>query len=256
MAESEAPKRRLAVLIDGDNISHAVMQPVLVEAANHGEVFIKRVYGDWGQSEMQGWREVNKTQAFSQRQQARINGKKTTDIALAIDAMEILFTEEMDGFVLVSSDSDYTALAIKLREKGRFVLGIGKQSTDPMLQSACSLFRHLENLTTTEPERAKKPSAKKASAAPPPAPVAAPGEMTLEAMLLAAYEASASRSEDEWVFLGAIGDQLNVLFPGFDPRTYKKRQLWQLVQESGLFDHRRKGDAETGPIYVKLKGKK
>lgn len=259
MNEEIRERPRLAVLIDGDNVSYTVIQQVLAEAAKYGLVVIKRVYGDWSQQNMEGWRKVNEMYAFSAQHQFRIAGKNSTDVALIIDAMDLLYTENLQGFVLVSSDRDYTRLALRLVEKGKFVLGIGRKDTRKALQNACTKFAHIENIAPQA--QAQAPQAAKPSA---PMPVAKAGsravdeetreqpERPLPTLLTEAWEAAAGGSEDGWVTLSAVGDQLSVLSPGFDPRSYGKRQLSKLVEESGLFEVRRRGDSDTAPIYVKL----
>jgi hypothetical protein len=258
MNEEIRERPRLAVLIDGDNVSYTVIQQVLAEAAKYGLVVIKRVYGDWSQQNMEGWRKVNEMYAFSAQHQFRIAGKNSTDVALIIDAMDLLYTENLQGFVLVSSDRDYTRLALRLVEKGKFVLGIGRRDTRKALQNACTKFAHIENIAPQAQQlsQAGKPSAPnhatKTVARAPDEETREQPERPLPTLLTEAWEAAAGGSEDGWVTLSAVGDQLSVLSPGFDPRSYGKRQLSKLVEESGLFEVRRKGDSDTAPIYVKL----
>src|SRR5512138_744539 len=141
------PRHKLAMLIDGDNAQAGLLSQMLVEAARYGQVTVRRIYGDWTTSNMNSWKETLNFHAFQPIQQFRYTvGKNATDSAMIIDAMDILHSGVVDGFCLVSSDSDYTRLATRIRESGVFVMGIGEKKTPKPFVNACDLFVYTENL--------------------------------------------------------------------------------------------------------------
>ena len=147
VASANDTNRRLAMLIDGDNASAAIIGEMLAETSKYGLVTIRRIYGDWTESNMKSWKETLQSHALQPIQQFRNTvGKNATDSAMIIDAMDILYTSGVDGFCLVSSDSDYTRLAIRIREKNLFVMGIGRLLTPRSFVNACDLFVYTENL--------------------------------------------------------------------------------------------------------------
>lgn len=219
---AQVPNRRIAVLIDGDITQASLIENILAETAKYGLVPMKRIYGDWTEPNMKGWKETLHHHAIQPIQQFRYTtGKNATDSALIIDAMDILYEGVVTGFCLVTSDSDYTRLATRIREKGLFVMGIGRRSTPRAFINACEVFVYTENLTS-ETERAKTArAAKRASdssqtASEPPALLKQAVEMALQ--------------DSERAYLGTVGNILRQLDPSFDPRTYGYRQLSQLVK--------------------------
>ena len=138
----------IALLVDGDNAQPSLIEPILTEVSKHGSITTRRIYGDWTIPQMSGWKQVLQTYAIQPIQQFRYTvGKNATDSALIIDAMDLLHVGAVDGFCIVSSDSDYTRLATRIREEGLFVMGIGSRQTPSSLVNACEIFVYTENLT-------------------------------------------------------------------------------------------------------------
>jgi uncharacterized LabA/DUF88 family protein len=234
MAEETRP-RRFAVLIDADNTSPKHASALMEEVAKYGVPTVKRAYGDWTTSHLSGWRPKLAEHAIQQilqkfaidpyQQFAYTSGKNASDIALVIDAMDLLHSRRFDGFCLVSSDSDFTRLASRLREEGADVYGFGAQKTPESFRQACRRFIYTENLLpeaaeTTPGEGAAPNSLQPASAAIP-----------FLAKAIAQME-----TEDGWVSLGAVGQRLANIASDFDPRTYGFRKLSDLIRKTGAFD--------------------
>ena len=157
-------RNKIAMLIDGDNAQSSLLPQMLVEAGRHGQVTVRRIYGDWTTANMNSWKETLNYHAFQPIQQFRYTiGKNATDSAMIIDAMDILHTKVVDGFCLVSSDSDYTRLATRIRETGIFVMGIGEKKTPKPFVNACDVFVYTENLVV--PKKAAQPSRQQKSGA-------------------------------------------------------------------------------------------
>jgi len=158
----EKTESKIALLIDGDNAQPKLIGKILTEASKYGSVTIRRIFGDWTTANMKGWKETLNNNAIQPIQQFRYTiGKNATDSAMIIDAMDILHSDQVDGFCLVSSDSDYTRLATRIREMGYFVLGIGKQTTPKAFINACNVFIYTEILAPKEkPLTVKKPTRK------------------------------------------------------------------------------------------------
>ncbi len=253
-----AENRYIAMLIDGDNAQPSLIGEMLAEASKYGLVNIRRIYGDWTTANMGGWKDTLHTYAIQPIQQFRYTiGKNATDSAMIIDAMDILYTARVDGFCLVSSDSDYTRLATRIREKSLFVMGIGKKQTTPSaFVKACDVFVYAENLLKPPaPSRAKAnakideqtpdAAAPKQKSKPEPAPEFLP--LFRRAFDLAVLD-------DGWAHLGMLGQHLRQLDPGFDPRTYGYRQLSLLVKgHPELFEVKGVGEQGASHIFVRLK---
>lgn len=240
-------QRRLAVLIDADNAQASVIEGLLAEVAKYGLASVKRIYGDFTTQQQAQWKKVLLKHSISPVQQfAYTSGKNATDSALIIDAMDLMYTGRFDGMCLVSSDSDFTRLAQRLREEGLTVYGFGEHKTpDPFVQ-ACDKFIYTEVLraeapepapTTTTPKPARKQAAKKAAkkapvqetvavAAPSPGK-AAPQPLPLALLRQAIEEAS---DDEGWAHLGAMGAYLNKIKPNFDPRLYGQKKLSDLLR--------------------------
>jgi len=243
--DSQTSNRRIAMLIDGDNAQPSLIEKMLAEAGRYGVVSIRRIYGDWTTSQMKGWKDTLNTHAIQPIQQFRYTvGKNATDSALIIDAMDILYGAKAHGFCLVSSDSDYTRLATRIREKGLFVMGIGKKMTPRAFVNACDVFVYTENLLP-KPKRTKSGRAK-SSLDKKPEPDPRP-------LLRKAFEMAVQ--EDGWASLGPLGQYLRQLDPGFDSRTYGYKQLSQLIRAyPSLFKIRSvKQTHGNSIIYVRLK---
>ena len=248
--ESEDEQPRLAVLIDADNAQPAVIEGLLAEVAKYGVASVKRIYGDFTSTRMTQWKQALLKHSINPVQQfAYTSGKNATDSSLIIDAMDLLYTQRFDGFCLVSSDSDFTRLAQRLREEGLLVYGFGEKKTPDAFVQACDKFVYTEVLRTEAASRtAAKPAAaapaKKAAKSAPqkPAAVVAPvapsaqaeakdkaGEPLPIALIRQAIEEASD--ENGWAFLGSVGSYLNKIRPDFDPRLYGHRKL------SDLFKH-------------------
>jgi len=245
---NENKTKRIALLIDGDNAQATLIAKILAEAGKHGALTIRRIYGDWTTSNMQGWKETLNKAAIQPIQQFRYTvGKNATDSAMIIDAMDILHGRLVDGFCLVSSDSDYTRLATRIRETGIFVMGIGKQLTPKAFVNACNVFVYTEILEPKETPLSKgKKTTRKAS----------PKEEKSKKfdplpLLRGAYDMAIQ--EDDWANLATMGFYLHQLDPGFDPRTYGFKQLSQLIKSFPIFETRFLEQSGTTHVYVKLK---
>ncbi|OHX21605.1 NYN domain-containing protein [Chromobacterium sphagni] len=227
--------RKLAVLIDADNAQSALIAELLAEVAKYGTAVVKRAYGDWTTTQLKGWKEVLHQYAISPIQQfAYTKGKNSTDSALIIDAMDLLYTGNFDGFCLVSSDSDFTRLATRLREAGLMVIGLGEQSKTPRpFIAACDKFVFTEILRPAQPAKAKPeaPSDRpKARASRSRAKVLPQRERhPLQDMFTSAIEAVSRDSG--WAELSAVGSYLAKNDPSFDPRNWGHSRLSQMVKK-------------------------
>jgi hypothetical protein len=225
-ADSSA-ELRLAFLVDGDNASADIIAEMLAEAAKYGDVAIRRVYGDWTKPAMRPWKEVLHEHALiPEIQVANTSGKNATDSALIIDAMDILHVGKVDGFCIVSSDSDFTRLAMRIREEGLYVMGIGQKRTPESFVKACNRFTFAENLRPPAPEpapaRSSREAPKTSTSKPKPAPQAA------VPLIHQAYDAQVD--EKGCVFMGVLGNGLLKLDPSFDSRTYGYPRLSELIR--------------------------
>src|SRR5215217_1105034 len=221
----EPRSARLAVLIDADNASPRIADGLFEEIAKIGEASARRIYGDFSGPRLKPWADILSQHAIIPQQQfAYTAGKNASDIALVIDAMDLLHSGRFDGFCLVSSDSDFTRLASRLREEGADVYGFGAQKTPESFRQACRRFIYTENLV---PESATMPEQDGSRRALQPPSAAVP-------LLTRAIEQM--ETEDGWVGLGAVGQRLAAVASDFDPRTYGYRKLSDLVRNSGAFD--------------------
>jgi hypothetical protein len=254
------PRHKIAMLIDGDNAQAGLLAQMLVEAARYGQVTVRRIYGDWTTSSMNSWKDTLNFHAFQPIQQFRYTvGKNATDSAMIIDAMDIMHSGVVEGFCLVSSDSDYTRLATRIRETGTFVMGIGEKKTPKPFVNACDLFVYTENLVTTEKKK-PRPTAKKKvedkQAKPDKVEVEKAEAEKAEAdpmpILEQAFEMAVR--EDGWARLDVMGTNLYQLDPSFDPRTYGQKQLSRLVRSlKDAFEMRSQEIDGSMLLYVKMK---
>jgi hypothetical protein len=243
-------RSKIALLIDGDNAQPSLIGHILSEAAKHGSVTVRRIYGDWTTSNMSGWKNTLNNYAIQPIQQFRYTiGKNATDSAMIIDAMDILHSRLAEGFCLVSSDSDYTRLATRIREMGVFVMGIGKQKTPKAFVNACNLFIYTENLVPREtPGHARRENQRGEHRD------RKPKELDPVPLLRGAYEMA--EQEDGWANLGTIGFYLRQVDPGFDPRSYGFKQLSQLIKsQTELFEMRTLEESGQNSIYIRIKEK-
>ena len=213
-------RSKIAMLIDGDNAQAGLLSQMLVEAGRHGQITLRRIYGDWTTNGMNSWKETLNFHAFQPIQQFRYTvGKNATDSAMIIDAMDILHSGVVDGFCLVSSDSDYTRLATRIRETGIFVMGIGEKKTPKPFVNACDLFVYTENLVTLKKSpntNSQQKGGARKKGEPDPLP-----------LLTQAFEMAVQ--QDGWASLASMGNALYQLDPAFDPRTYGHKQLSKMI---------------------------
>ena len=239
----------IALLIDGDNAQPKRLPAILDEVSRTGTITIRRIYGDWTTTGMSGWKDLLNANAIQPVQQfAYTKGKNSTDSAMIIDAMDILHGDLVDAFCMVSSDSDYTRLATRLREAGIHVMGVGEKKTPEAFVKACERFIYVENLEGAEdtaPEREKRSKSKRSVSEPLSA------NKALMRLFRKAY--NNARGEDDEVALSLIGQSLRRLDPGFDPRTYGYSSLSSLV--SALGDKLQIRREEKGNmVMVRLRG--
>jgi uncharacterized LabA/DUF88 family protein len=229
--EPQKEQLRLAVLIDADNAQPSVVQALLAEVAKYGVASVKRSYGDWTTNRLNGWKAVLNEHAIQPVQQfCYTSGKNSTDSALIIDAMDLLYTGRLEGFCIVSSDSDFTRLATRLRESGMMVYGFGEQKTPRAFVSACDRFIYTEILMR-QADHNGSPSA-------PPSKKKTAKELQddgkLVNLLTTAVESSAD--EDGWSAINRIGSHIANHAPDFDPRNYGYSKLGLLILATELFE--------------------
>ncbi len=218
--EEQNVQQKFAVLIDGDNAQASLLPQILTEVSKSGLITIKRIYGDWTTSTMNQWKDTLHENAIQPVQQFRnTTGKNATDSAMIIDAMDLLHTNDLQGFCIVSSDSDYTRLATRIRENGLYVIGVGEKKTPDAFVNACNQFIYAENLIKERIPR-KKARKKKSEDTENPDPLP---------LLIQGFEMAAK--EDEWTYLSTIGNSLRQLDPAFDPRTYGHQKLQSLLKQ-------------------------
>lgn len=235
---SEPRSPRLAVLIDADNASAKIADGLFEEIAKIGEASVRRIYGDFSNARSKGWADIlSKHAIIPQQQFAYTTGKNASDITLVIEAMDLLHSGRFDGFCLVSSDSDFTRLAARIREQGVDVYGFGEQKTPESFRQACRKFVYTENLrggTANNQDAATRAR----SLQPPEA-----------ATHIIKNVISQMASEDGWVSLGEVGRQLGNLASDFDQRTYGCRTLSDLVRKTNAFDM----DSKSGSMRIRIK---
>lgn len=243
--EHDDGQARLAVLIDADNAPPAVVDGLLSEIARFGIASVKRIYGDWTSTRQSQWKRALLKHSISPVQQfAYTTGKNATDSALIIDAMDLMYTRRFDGFCLVSSDSDFTRLAQRLREEGLLVLGFGERKTPEPFVVACDKFIYTELLVAHEPPEpvpAKTQPAKTKASTGTDKP-----ELPLGLILQAIDDAA---DDDGWTDLGPVGSYLTNVRPDFDPRLYGHRKLSALLKASPKhFEVRERPAADGGKV--------
>jgi uncharacterized LabA/DUF88 family protein len=257
MARTERTERqlKLGVLIDADNTPAAIIEGLLGEIAKFGSASVKRIYGDWTNPHLKGWREVLLEHAIQPMQQFGYTvGKSATDTAMIIDAMDLLYTEKLDGFCIVSSDSDFTRLASRLREAGMLVLGFGEKKTPKAFVGACDRFIYTEILR----KEAAGPTRERASRGGGGAPKRmSAAELKRDSRLVTLLRDGVEDSADDsgWADLGLVGRNVANRSPEFDPRNYGYPKLGELIRATGLFeiDERTAKDSPTKFVYVRDK---
>ncbi|MDY0132043.1 MAG: NYN domain-containing protein [Desulforegulaceae bacterium] len=241
------PQNMLAVLIDADNAQPSVTEALLAEIAKFGTASVKRIYGDWTRPELTSWKAILLDQSIQPIQQfAYTRGKNSTDSAMIIDAMDLLYTKRFDGFCIVSSDSDFTRLASRIREEGLSVYGFGEQKTPKSFVSACDRFIFTEVLRTEED---LEPVVKKMNT----------NELKSNTRLLNLLRTviETASDDDGWANLGLVGSYIAKQSPEFDPRNYGYKKLGELVKAVKLFeiDERFAENKQSKVVYIRDKRK-
>lgn len=241
----EVKPKKLAVLIDADNSSVNSIESVLEEIAKYGIASVKRVYGDWSSDSLKNWREVLLPHAITPVQQfAYTKGKDATDMILIIDAMDLLYSGALDGFCIVSSDSDFTPLASRIRESGLIVYGFGRKKTPEAFRKACDKFIYVENLEIEEKDDIKQDNLlqKEINKEPVKTGKLENKQQVDPATLNLIYKAVKDNSDDGgWAYLGAVGTYISTVKPDFDTRNYGHAKLSGLIQALDLFETKLQG---------------
>jgi uncharacterized protein (TIGR00288 family) len=240
--------KKLAVLIDGDNIPSAYVKEMMEEIPKYGNPTIKRIYGDWTNPGLNKWKPVLQENAITPIQQyAYTKGKNATDSAMIIDAMDVLYTKNVDGFCIVSSDSDFTRLATRLREAGKQVYGIGEKKTPEPFVVACDKFIYIEILKNQSKGNEEDKTKEKETV----------DKVSNKTIKLISTTINDLSDDDGWAFLGDVGNLLQKKQPNFDPRNYGFPKLTPLIKSISNFeiDHREtsKGNRNIKLIYVRNK---
>lgn len=232
MAQVPDNNSSLAVLIDADNASATIIEELLAEVARLGIASVKRIYGDWTKPNLSGWKEALLKHSIQPVQQfAYTNGKNATDSAMIIDAMDLLYTGRFSGFCIVSSDSDFTRLASRIRESGLRVYGFGEKKTPEPFRTACDRFIYTEVLKSIEADSPASISAKQNQKE-------LRSDTTLISLIRSAIRASAN--DDDWAPLSAVGDYISKTANDFDARNYGYNKLSELIDAIGLFSTERR----------------
>ncbi len=247
---------RFAVLIDADNVPYANVKEMLEEVAKYGTPTTKRIYADWTKPTVSGWKTSLLENAITPVQQySYTTGKNATDSAMIIDAMDILYSGRVDGFCIVSSDSDFTRLAIRLREAGMKVIGIGEKKTPTAFISACDKFIYNEILKSKKVDVRSVLNAKGNKKPVPVAPTQSLNKIDIGLINLIDDSITDLADESGWTFLGELGTLLLKKKPDFDPRNYGFNKLFQLIKSIDRFqvDERDTGKGNIKLVYVKVK---
>lgn len=231
----------VAVLIDGDNTSARYADAIFEEIVKLGEANVRRIHGDFSGTRLKSWNKAIQSLAILQQQQrSNSTGKNTSDIALVIDAMDLMHKGALDGFCLISSDSDFTRLAQRLREEGMEVYGFGERKAVEASRNACSRFIYVENLVEV--------SVEKSAAGDEPADSATKKERPSSAVKFIA-KAVEDSDDDDWTNLSGVGSRIQGAKPDFDPRSFGCPNLSTLVEKSGGFEIRK----DQGAVYIRRK---
>ncbi len=221
--DEQFEQQKFAVLIDGDNAQASLLSQILTEVSKVGQITIKRIYGDWTTTNMNSWKDSLHKYAIQPMQQFRYTtGKNATDSALIIDAMDLLHNNDLQGFCIVSSDSDYTRLATRIREEGLLIIGVGEKKTPEAFVNACNQFIYCENLAV--PQEPKKKVRRKRRRKEEEQETSDPLPLLIQGFEMAV-------KEDEWTFLAKMGNSLRQLDPAFDSRTYGHQKLQSLLKD-------------------------
>ena len=234
--------RKIAVLIDADNISSKYISSILDEVSKTGTPTYKRIYGDWTKPNLGSWKDVLLEHSITPIQQySYTTGKNATDSAMIIDAMDILYSGNVEGFCLISSDSDFTKLAARLRESGMYVIGMGMKNTPAAFRSACETFRYLEVLLHEPTAKKQKPNASSGQTIDPIG-------TDLNEIIRAIKAIVEEDPSDDGVHLSRVGSLLNKKCPDFDSRNYGYNKLKQLIISTNQFEAKRANG--SGPHFM------
>lgn len=246
---------RIAVLIDADNVSAKYVEYIMTELSNHGVPTIKRAYGDWTGRNLNPWKKVLLNNSIQPIQQfSYTSGKNATDSALIIDAMDILHGNKVDGYCLVSSDSDFTRLAARVRESGLQVVGMGEKKTPSPFINACDLFRYLEVLEQTYKEDQKPEKEENTKTTSDNNKSSMLSKKALENSIVKIVRDNSD--EEDWIGLGEVGSRLQKRHPDFDSRNYGYGKLSSLVKSMKQFEvelRKRDGNRRGGDVYIRIK---
>lgn len=235
---------RLAVLIDADNVPPGSLKSIMEEVARYGNPTFKRIYGDWTKPQLSSWKKILVENAITPIQQYEYTtGKNSTDSALIIDAMDILYSSRADGFCIVSSDSDFTRLAVRLREAGMKVIGIGEKKTPTSFRVACEKFIYIEIINSSEDKKQESVDDK----------ISKPSKKELIHLLTNTINDLAD--EEGWAYLGDVGNLILKKQPDFDPRNYGYQKLTMLIKNLSVFeiDERRLDNSNVKHIFIRNK---
>lgn len=252
----EAKDTRIAVLIDADNIPYSKIKVMMEEIAKYGTPTFKRIYGDWTKPNLIGWKNVLLENAITPIQQyGYTTGKNATDSAMIIDAMDILYSEKVDGFCLVSSDSDFTKLATRLREAGMNVIGLGEKKTPNPFIVACDKFIYLEILSEESDEGSPELESLKGKRKERTRAPEALRKIDKKTLNLISATITDLSDDTGWAFLGEVGNLILKKQPDFDPRNYGFGKLAQLIKSIGRYevDERETEKKNIKLVYVKVR---
>ena len=257
MTQLQMPQPRLAMMIDGDNASAAILDKMMEEVQKHGTITVKRIYGDWTEDSMKQWTDVADRYGFQTPHQLAVTKQKnSTDMLLVIDAMDEMYSGHVDGFCIVSSDSDFAGLAKRISSQGMFVMGMGNVSTPESFRRACHVFTYIENLSDNPKAamRAAKPVLPADDGDADSAPVKPPKPPDWKKTIVKAIEMTSS---DEWSLFVNVAHNARKVDSSFDPRTYGKAKLLALIRTAPKsFEVREEKIEGHSPVhYIKTIGK-
>lgn len=256
MAQETQSEARLAVLIDADNVSYEYVKPMMEEIARYGKPTIKRIYGDWTRPEMTGWKKNLLENAITPIQQYHYtSGKNASDSTLIIDAMDLLYSGRVDGFCIVSSDSDFTRLATRLREADMLVIGIGEKKTPEPFIVACDRFIYLEILKTAlgENEENKKNGRRKTTNGQQPKRQKKVNNISDKAIDLISGSIDDEADDDGWAFLSDVANLILRKAPSFDPRNYGFSKLSLMLEAMGRYEMEKRDVGKTGNVQLYIR---
>lgn len=230
-------KFNIAVLIDGDNAQPKLIKEILEEVSKYGKATIRRIYGDWTSQQMNSWKAIINQHSISPIQKfAYTTGKNSTDSSMIIDAMDILHGKNIEGFCIVSSDSDYTGLAKRIREEGLYVMGIGEKKTPEAFVKSCEIFTYTENLKNDDEEDEEETASKKRKTTPTKKVTPEKVWISKDDWKTIHKAFDISTNEDDVAFISTLGLNIRKIDPSFDPRSYGFKNLTKLFQNIDKFE--------------------